>query len=120
MVPTPIALLTLFYAVITTMSGVSVWKVMTGASRQSILWPLAWLALSVSAMYGLALLRGWGRFVAMIGFIALSVVTLSFAGLLAAGRHAGAALLTTFTAGLYVLAIRYLQRPTVKTYFGKG
>ena len=57
---------------------------------------------------------------AIIGFIALSVVTLSFAGLLVIGRHAVAALLTTFTAGLYVLAIRYLQRPSVKTYFGKG
>ena len=120
MIPIPVALLSLFYAVIATMSGVSMWKVVTGVSQQSILWPLAWLALSASAMCGLALLRLWGRTVAIIGFIALSVVTLSFAGLLVVGRHAGAALLTTFTAGLYVLAIRYLQRPSTKAYFGNS
>lgn len=120
MIPVPVALLALFYAVIATMSGVSAWNVVTGASHQSIVWPLAWLALSASAMYGLALLRSWGRTVAIIGFVALAVVTLSFAALLVAGRQAGAALLTTFTAGLYVLGIRYLQHPLVKTYFGKG
>ena len=120
MLPVPIALLALFYAVIATMSGVSAWKVVTGASRQSILWPVAWLALSASAMYGLALLKPWARTVAIIGFVALAVVTLSFAALLVAGRQAGAALFTTFTAGLYVLGIRYLQRPITKTYFGSS
>ena len=120
MIPVPIALLALFYAVIATMSGVSVWNVVTGTSRQPIVWPLAWLALSASAMYGLALLKSWGRPVAIIGFVALAVVTLSFAGLLVAGRHAGEALLTTFTAGLYVLAIRYLQRSSIKAYFLRG
>ena len=120
MIPIPVALLALFYAVIATMSGVSAWKVVTGASRQLIVWPLAWLALSASAMYGLALLKAWGRPVAIIGFVALAVVTLSFAGLLVAGRHAGEALLTTFTAGLYVLAIRYLQRSSIKACFLRG
>jgi hypothetical protein len=117
MVPVPIALLALFYAVIATMSGVSVWKVATGVSHQSLIWPLGWFALSASAVYGLALLKSWGRTVAIIGFIALATVTLSFAALLVAGRQAGAALLTTFTAGLYVLGIRYLQRPAIKAYF---
>ena len=120
MIPVPIAVLSIFYAVIAAMSGVSVWKVVTGASQQSVVWPLAWLALSSSAVYGLALLRSWGRVVAVVGFIALAVVTLSFAALLVAGRQAGAALLTTFTAGLYVLGIRYLQRPTMKAYFARG
>jgi len=120
MIPLPIALLALFYAVVATMSGLSVWKVATGISQQSIVWPLAWLALSVSAVYGLALLRSWGRTVAIIGFIALAVVTLSFAALLVAGRQAGAALVTTFTAGLYILGIRYLQRPSIKVYFGNS
>ena len=45
MIPIPVALLALFYAVIATMSGVSVWKVVTGVSQQSIVWPLGWLAL---------------------------------------------------------------------------
>ena len=120
MIPVPIALLALFYAVIATMSGVSAWRVVSGVSRQSIVWPLAWLALSVSAVYGLALLRPWGRTVAITGFVALAVVTLSFAALLVVGRQAGAALLTTFAAGLYVLGIRYLQRPAIQAYFLRG
>ena len=120
MIPIPIALLALFYAVIAAASGVSVWRVVIGASRQSILWPAGWLALSLSAMFGLALLKPWSRSVAIIGFSALCAVTLGVAGLMVAGGHPGTGLMATFIVGFYVLAIRYLQRPSVKTYFEKG
>ena len=120
MIPIPIALLALFYAVIAAASGAAVWRVVTGTSTQSILWPAAWLALSLSAMFGLALLRPWSRSVAIIGFAALCAVTLGVAGLMVAGGRPGAGLMATLIVGFYVLAIRYLQRPSVKTYFGKG
>ena len=118
MVPIPIALLALFYAVIATASAVSLWKVVSGASHQSFLWPLGWLALSVSAMYGLALLKPWARTVAIISFVALTTVALGVAGLMVAtGRPLGG-LFSTVIVGFYVLSIRYLQRPSVKRYFG--
>jgi hypothetical protein len=117
MIPIPIALLALFYAVIATASGVSVWKVITGTSTQSILWPAAWLALSLGAMFGLALLKPWSRSVAIIGFAALCAVTLGVAGLMVAGGRPGTGLFATLIVGFYVLAIRYLQRPATKAYF---
>ena len=117
MIPVPVALLSLFYAVITAMSGVSVWKVVTGASHQSILWPLAWLALSASAMYGLALLKPWARTVGIIGFWALAAVTLGIAGIMVATGRPWSGLFATVIAGSYVLAIRYLQRPSVRAHF---
>jgi hypothetical protein len=117
MVPWPIALLALLYAVIATASAVSVWRVMSGASAQPLLWPVAWLTLSASAVYGLALLKPWARTVTLIGFVALSVVTLGVAGVMVAtGRPLGG-LFATVIVGFYVLAIRYLQRPSVRTYF---
>jgi hypothetical protein len=117
MIPVPIALLALFYAVIAAAAGASVWRVVTGASTQSILWPAAWLALSLSAMFGLALLKPWSRSVAIIGFAALCAVTLGVAGLMVAGGRPGTGLVATLIVGFYVLAIRYLQRPSVKAYF---
>ena len=119
MIPWPIALLALFFAVIATASGASVWKVVTGVSKQPVVWPLGWLALSASAMYGLALLKPWARTVGIIGFWALAAVTLGIAGIMVATGRPWSGLFATVIAGSYVLAIRYLQRPVTKAYFAR-
>ena|SRR3989338_7519012 len=117
MIPWSIALLSLFYAVIATASAASVWRVIIGVSHQSFLWPVGWLLLSLGAMCGLALLKSWGRNLAILGFLALIVVTLAVAGLLVMAREPLGALLATTIVSLHVLAIRYLCRPAVKVWF---
>jgi hypothetical protein len=117
MVPLPIALLALVYAAVATASAVSVWRVASGASQQQLVWPLAWLALSVAAMCGLALLRPWARRLAIIGLVVITTVVLAVAALLVmAGRPLGA-IAATSAAALHVVMIRYLQRPSVRAYF---
>ena len=119
-VPWPIALLTLFYGVIATASAATVWKIVAGVSYQSLLWPLTWLALSAGAMCGLPLLKSWGRRLAIGTSAWLLLVTLAIAGLLVRAGHPLGGLLVAFIAGTHALAIRYLQRPAVKTLFAQG
>ncbi|MBI4004284.1 MAG: hypothetical protein HY353_04610 [Candidatus Omnitrophica bacterium] len=120
MIPVPIALLALFYAVIAAASGAAVWRVVIGTSTQSILWPAGWLTLSLSAMFGLALLKPWSRSVAIIGFAALCAVTLGVAGLMVATQRPIGGLIAALFSGMYLLGIRYLQRPSTKAYFGSS
>lgn len=117
MVPWPIALLSLFYGVIAAASAANAWKAVQGISRQPVLWPLLWLAVSAGAMCGLALLRPWGRVLAVAGFTALCVVALAVAGVLVTSAHPLAAIAAAVAAGLHIMAIRYLQRATVKALF---
>ena len=117
MIPWPIALLTLFYGAIATMSASAAWKVISGMSDRPILWPLAWLALAFSTMCGLALLKPWGRGLAVVGSVAMALVTLTLAGLLVAGGHPIGALLATLAASVHAIVIRYLNRPSVKVCF---
>lgn len=117
MVPWPLALLSLFYGVIAAASSAGLWKAVTGMSRQPVLWPVLWLGVSASAMCGLALLKSWGRVLAIAGFIALCAVMLAMAGLLAAAGRPAGAVLSAVMAGVHILAIRYLQRETTKAYF---
>ena len=119
MIPWPVALLSLFYALVATVSASAAWKVVSGMSDRPILWPLAWLALAFSTMCGLALLKPWGRGLAVLGSVVMAVVTLAFAGLLVAGGHPIGALLATIAASVHVIVIRYLGRPVVRSYFGR-
>ena len=118
MVPWPIAILTLLYGVIATASAVSCWKTAVGLTHQAPVWPLAWLAVSTGATIGLPLLKPWGRGLAVCTSVLLLAVTLAIAGLLVAAGRPLAGLLATGLAGTHVLSIRYLQRSTVKAYFG--
>ena len=120
MIPWPIALLTLFYGVIATLSASAAWKVVSGMSERPMLWPLAWLALALSTACGLALLRPWGRRLAVAGSVIMALVTLALAGLLVMGGHPVAALLATVAASVHVIVIRYLGRPVVRGYFNRG
>ena len=120
MIPWPIALLTLFYGVVATLSASAAWKVVSGMSDRPIAWPLAWLALAFGTACGLALMRPWGRTLAVVGSVVMAVVTLALAGLLVMGGHPLAALLATMGASVHVIVIRYLHRPVVKGYFNGG
>lgn len=119
MVPWPIAILSLFYAAVATCSGVAVWRAATGASTQALLWPAVWLAISGGITVGLPLLKPWARPLAVVGSVLLMVTTLAIATLLVrAGRPVGG-LATALSAGVHMVAIRYLQRPSVTAYFNQ-
>ena len=120
MVPWPIAFLSLFYAVVATLSASAAWKIVSGMSDRPMLWPLAWLALAFSTACGLALLKPWGRALAVVGSVVMALVTLALAGLLVMGGHPVAALLATLASSVYAVVIRYLGRPVVREYFHRG
>ena len=117
MVPWPIALLSLLYAVLMTVSLGSVWKIVSGAVVRPLIWPLAWCMLSAAVMCGLPLLKPWARRLAIAGSIWLLVTTLAIAGALVAQGRPGLGLAAALGSGAHVLIIRYLQRPTVKAFF---
>ena len=119
-VPWPIALLTLFYGVIATSSGVTLWRIATGTAHQALIWPTAWLAVSAGAMCGLPLLKPWGRVLAMCTSVFLLATTLAIAGVLVMAGRPWGGLFATLLAGCHAVVIRYLQRPLVKAYFGEG
>lgn len=118
MVPWPIGLLALFYGVIATSAAATAWRIMQGVTHQVLAVQAAWFGVSAGAMIGLALLKSWGRTLAVWTSVLLMVTMLAIAGLLAlaAGQALGG-LLVAAGAGLHMLAIRYLQRPTVKALF---
>ncbi|MBI2104325.1 MAG: hypothetical protein HYT90_01915 [Candidatus Omnitrophica bacterium] len=120
MVPTPIAVLTLFYGLVATLAAARVWRVMSGASHQSLPWAVGWLALSAGAACGLPLLKPWGRTLAVITSAALMAATLAAAAALIASGHPAAGLTVTFTTAFHALVIRYLGRPAVKRHFVEG
>ena len=117
MVPWPIAVLTLFYGVIATLAAARVWKIVQGASRQSLPCAVGWLALSVVLMGGLPLLRPWARRLAIFGSVVWTVLTLAVAGVLVAARHPVAACGAAGGAALHLIVIRYLRSPAVHAYF---
>ncbi len=117
MIPWPIALLALFYGVNATVSAATAWKIVFGAVDRPLLWPLAWLAVSAGAMFGLALLRPWGRVLAITGLVLIAVVALTYAGLFVMAGRPLAGLAATGLAGVQVVVIRYVRRPMVKALF---
>ena len=117
MVPWPIALLTLGYGVVAAVSSATVWKAVIGPHQPWPLWPSVWLAISAGAMIGLALLKPWGRMLAIVTSIALTLTTLAIAARCVSAGQPVAGLLAAFATSIHLLTIRYLQRPTIKRYF---
>ena len=117
MVPWPIALLTLFFGVIATIAAATVWKIVSGASDQPLVWPLVWLGLSCAAMCGLPLLKPWARTLAVAGSWLMALATLSLAALLVVSGKSIVALGATLGTLVYLIIIRYLGRADVKAYF---
>jgi len=117
MIPWPIALLTVCYGIIAAVSAAAVWRVMTGSADRPLIWPAAWLLLSLAVMSGLPLLKSWARRLAIGGSVLLVVVTLSVAGLLVVAGRPLAGLAAAISASVHVVVIRYLNRPQVKAWF---
>jgi hypothetical protein len=117
MVPWPIALLTLFYGVLATISAAALWKSIAGQSVQHWIVPLFWLLMSGAAMCGLPLLKPWARRVAVFVSVLLVIVCISLASLFIVGRQPVVALAATLGAGVHLVVIRYLRRPLVKSAF---
>ena len=120
MIPWPIALLTLFYAVIATASAAKVWKILAGVSEQAILWPLSWFVLFSIIMCGLPLLKPWARRLAVFGSLILMIACLAVSALLIVTSQPIGALCATVASGVQFLMIRYLRRPFVRAYFSEG
>lgn len=120
MVPWPIALLSLFYGVIATLSAATVWKALSGAGDRPFLWPAMWLALSTGVMCGLPLLKPWARGLAVAASTLLVAITLAVAGVVVLAGRPLMALVATVGAAVHVIAIRYLTRPQVKAWFRQG
>ena len=119
MVPWPIALIAIWYGMMSAASGAMLWKIAIGLLERSIIWPGMWFALSLSTMCGLALMKPWARVLAVVGAAVFTIVCLAMAGLLVmAGRPFGG-FVATLAAGVQVVVMRYLRRPHVKTYFAK-
>ena len=117
MIPWPLALLSLFDAVVATISAATLWQIATGVAARPLVWPLVWLTLSGGAMVGLPLLKPWGRAVTIAASILMTATTLAIAAALVAAGRPGLSLLATVSAGAHVLAIRYLRRPAIKLLF---
>ncbi len=117
MVPWPIALLALYYGVIAATSAATVWKICAGVMSRSMTWPILWFVVAAGAMFGLTWLKPWGRVLAIVGATWTTVTTLCLAALFIKAGRPGGALLTTLSMTVQVLIIRYLQRPSVKSFF---
>ena len=117
MIPWPVALLTLGYGALATLSLATAWKTLGGVIHRPLVWPLGWLALSAAVMCGLPLLKSWARRLAIAGSTLLMLTTLATAGLLVSAGRPGLGLAAALGAGVHVLIIRYLRRPAVKALF---
>jgi hypothetical protein len=117
MIPWPIALLSVFYAMVATLSAAMVWRIATGAVSRPLLWPILWLAVSAGVVCGLPLLKPWARALTVVTSWLMVALTLAVAGLVVAAGRPAIGLLATLSGAVHVVAIRYLQRPAVKAYF---
>ena len=120
MIPWPIALIAVLFAIVAAVSAASVCKIASGAVHHPVLWPAAWLALSTAVICGLVLLRPWARRAAVLGLILMTLLGLAVASLLVLAGRPGAALAATVITAVFLVTIRYLRRPGVKAYFGVG
>ncbi|MBI3324051.1 MAG: hypothetical protein HYZ92_02110 [Candidatus Omnitrophica bacterium] len=118
MVPLPIAILGLYYGTIAALSSAKLLRILSGTGAGSSAWQVLWLALCAAATVGLALLKPWGRRLAIwtagVLMATLLASALMVVGLTGRGRLA---LALACAAALQMLPIRYLRRPTVKRLF---
>ena len=118
MIPWPIALLSLFYAAVATLAGATIYQILIGEAQRQLFWQALWLASAAGAALGLALLKPWGRQLAIWTSLALMAAFLAIAGMLVVpAQHPGLGLIVACVAGVQYLAVRYLRRPDVKAWF---
>ena len=115
MVPWPIALVCVGYAVIATSAA----ALMVRGQGLAVCWSGLWALLSAAVVVGLAGLRPWARRLAVWASAGMMLSALALSLLLAiqAQPDARHSLLATGMAGLQLLLVRYLTRPHVKRWF---
>ena len=116
MVPWPIALLSMFYALIATAAAAQAYKIVIGMLDKPLVPQLAWLVVAAGAMIGLPLRRPWGRWlgIACAWWIVLSV--LAIAAWLIVRHEPGFGLAAGLGTVVPLIAARYLTRPKVKQW----
>ena len=120
MIPWPIALLTLYFGALASASAASLWRIVAGDTGRPWAGPAAWLIVTAGATLGLALMKPWGRWMAMSGAYLVMATGLGVAAALVASQQAGLGLLSACGAGAQMLIIRYLRRPMVSAWFDSG
>ena len=120
MIPWPIALLSLAFGAVATLSTALVWKILLGTVHQSIAGPAVWMIFSGGACLGLALMQPWGRRLGIWTGWLLIAATLAAAAVLSVHGRPVAGLIVTFSTAGYYLVIRYLSRPQVRAWFGES
>ena len=119
MVPWPIGLLAILYAVLATSSAATVWKAVSGVIGHPVWGAAFWCGISMALVVGLTLLRAWARVLAVWSSVLMVIGTLGGAALAIAQHHPDPArsLVMTVMASAHLLIIRYLTRPRVKAWF---
>ena len=116
MIPLPIALLSLFYALIATAAAAQSYKILTGMLDKPLIPQITWLILAAGAMVGLPLRRPWGRWmgIACAWWVVLTV--LAIAAWLIVHQEPGFGLVAGLGTVVPLVAARYLTRPKVKAW----
>lgn len=119
MIPWPIAMVVVFYAMLATASASTLWNIASGRLQGSAVWPSVWFGLSAILVMGLAFLKAWARQVAVWASLVMMFTALGVAYLVIATPNPQPArsLLATGMAGIHLVVIRYLTRPHVKGWF---
>jgi hypothetical protein len=120
MIPWPIALLSLSYVFIAAMAAKRAWLITTGLAGGSLLIQAVWLGLAGGAAIGLALLRPWGRRLAIWTSLSLMALFAGLATLAVAAREPAIGLATACLAGLQMVPIRYLRRLPATAWWSQG
>ena len=119
MVPWPIVVLIVGYAILATVMAADVWRVIQGHSAQLPALPLAWCAVMAALALGFSFLQPWARRLA-VGvsiFLLVGALSASVLAVLRTPPSPKAAFWGTIWAGVQLLVIRYLTRPHVKRWF---
>ena len=117
MIPWPIALLSVFYALIATSAAAQCYKIALGALDKPLAPQVAWLLVAGGAMIGLPMRRVWGRWCAIACAWWMTFTVLAIAAWLISQREPGWGLVAGLGTVVPLVAARYLTRPKVKSWF---
>ena len=120
MVPWPIALLSLFYALIATAAAAQGYKILAGVIQKPLWAQVAWLVLAGGAMLGLPLRQEWGRWCAIACSWLVTLTVLAIAAWLITYGAPGWGLGFGLGTVVPLVAVRYLTRPTTKSWFAES
>jgi len=121
MLPRSIAILALYFGAIAAVSSAKLLRILQGAEAGAAVWQVVWLGLSSGAVYGLAMLKPWGRRLAVWTAALLMAFLLALSAMLVlVARETKTGFALACAAALQMLVVRYLGRASVKRLFGAG